>query len=406
MNLPQTEQTPDDPERLPPARRRRARRLLAPLNADERAAFLDHLAHRASPSFDFFLLSIIAGLVFSVGLLIDSPAVLVLGAILAPLMSPAVGISLATIIGSYRYFFRSLFGLLLGGSLVFLAGWLVGMAAKAWYMPEVNFVMAHLHAQLSWPDFIVLAIAAVLTSAAMTHSDDIRIPLGSSLRGGVIPSAALPSIALAYELLLPLAAAGFGLGSGIPDLFPDGLLVFALHLTWAAFLGAITLAIIGFRPLTLFGYTLSGVVTLLAAILMTGVIGASTVSVTKMALPTPIPSATPTVTMTPTSTATPVPPTATLTPTPTPTLTLTPTATLTPTPTPVYAIIQAGDAGGAFVRDAPAGNPISLLNNGTRVQVLPERVEADGEIWINVITPDGQQGWVLETLLDFGGASP
>jgi hypothetical protein len=38
MTLPNSEQFPDDPDSLPPARRRRARRLLAPLNADERAA--------------------------------------------------------------------------------------------------------------------------------------------------------------------------------------------------------------------------------------------------------------------------------------------------------------------------------------------------------------------------------
>jgi len=110
MSLPQTEQIPDDPERLPPARRRRARRLLAPLNSDERAAFLDNFAHRTAPSVDFFIFSLLAGLVFAIGLMINSPAVLVLGAVLAPLMAPVVGISLGTVLGSGRYFLRSLAG--------------------------------------------------------------------------------------------------------------------------------------------------------------------------------------------------------------------------------------------------------------------------------------------------------
>jgi hypothetical protein len=43
MSFPSIEKTPDDPQRLPPARRRRARRLLLPFNADEREAFLDHI---------------------------------------------------------------------------------------------------------------------------------------------------------------------------------------------------------------------------------------------------------------------------------------------------------------------------------------------------------------------------
>ena len=94
MNQYNADVVPDDPDRLPPARRRRARRLLAPLDSDERAAFVEKVAHRASPSFDFFLFSLIAGTVISVGFAFDSPALLVLGALLAPLMAPAVGLAL------------------------------------------------------------------------------------------------------------------------------------------------------------------------------------------------------------------------------------------------------------------------------------------------------------------------
>ena len=401
MNIPKTEQIPDDPERLPPARRRRARRLLAPLNADERAAFLDNVAHRAAPSFDFFLFSLLAGFVLSVGLLLDSPAILVLGAILAPLMAPVVGISLGTVIGSGRYFLRSLVGLVIGSGLVFLASWLVGLGARTWYLPEGNYALAHLHAQLSWLDFLVLAAASVLTAAALTHSyDSLSVPPGGSLRAGFIPSAALPSVALAYELFLPLAAAGFGLATGIPDLFPDSLLVLTLYLVWAVLLGALTLALMGFKPLTLFGYTLGGAVTLCAIVLLVGASGAGTVAGTKMGLPTPIPTSTPTLTLTPTMTHTPVPPTATLTPTLTPTITSTLTPTMTPTPTPVYAIVQAGAAaGGAFIRSEPAGDIITLLANGTQVQIFPERVEKDGLMWVLVQAPDGVQGWMRLDLL-------
>lgn len=233
MNLPQTEQFPDDPERLPPARRRRAYRLLAPLNADERAAFLDGLAHRASPSFDFFLFSLLSALVLSAGFLLNVPVFLILGAILAPLMAPVVGVSLGTIIGSVRYFLRSLTGLLIGGLLVFLAGLLGGYLARMGFGSSVGFPLAHLHAQLSWPDLLVLAIGAVFTTAAMTHAQELgSFPMGK-LRSGALPSAALPSVILAYELYLPLVSAGFGLSSGVPDLFPDGLVVFAMHLAWA-----------------------------------------------------------------------------------------------------------------------------------------------------------------------------
>ena len=61
MSLPKSEYIPDDPDLLPPARRRRARRLLAPLEVDERAIVLDQVRRRTSPSFDFFLFSVICG---------------------------------------------------------------------------------------------------------------------------------------------------------------------------------------------------------------------------------------------------------------------------------------------------------------------------------------------------------
>jgi hypothetical protein len=389
MNLSQLEQTPDDPKKLPPARRRRAGRLLAPLDADERADFLAELARRASPSFDFFLFSLFSGAIISLGLLLDSPAFLILGAVLAPVMGPAIGISFGTVVGSIRVFFRSLLGLVIGGGLVVLAGYLTGLIARAWL--PLSLSQAHSHSQLVWTDFLVLAVGAILTSAGLSRSKSRPL---------------LPSVALAYELYLPLAAAGFGLGSGVPHLWPDGLVVFAVHLAWGALLGALTLAILGFRPLTLFGYTLGGAVTLVGIIMLIGISGAGAVFGAQIALPTPIPSATPTITLTVTPTLTPVPPTITSTLTRTPTSTITPTITSTLTPTPILALIQAEDGLGALIRAEPGGQIIGSLVNNTLMQILPETVETEAGTWVHVIAPDGTEGWMLQTLLQIATPAP
>ena len=193
MNFSTTDQLSDNPGDLPPARRRRARRLLAPLDVDERATFLDRLAQRASPSFDFFLLSMIAGGLLSLGLLLDTPAFLVLGAALAPMMAPDIGVSLGVVAGSLRLFLRSLTGLLLGCLIVFLTGWFAGNYGRAW-LSETQY-LSHLHAQISWPNFLVLAVSAMLTTVSFVRSESYESPLIS----------ALPSAALAYELYVPLA---------------------------------------------------------------------------------------------------------------------------------------------------------------------------------------------------------
>lgn len=383
MNLPHTEHIPDDPERLPPARRRRARRLLAPLDADERASFLDELAHRASPSFDFFLFSSVSAIVICAGLLLDLPALLFLGAILAPLMAPVVGVALGTVIGSIRYFLRSLAGLAIGCVLVFGTGAVAGFVSHQAEFPS-NLVLAHQQAQLSWPNLLITAVGAILTAAWMVASE--RHPAG-------------PSVALAYGMYIPLTVAGFGLAYGEPYLWPAGLVIAALHLAWAALLGAVTLAFLGYRPLTLFGYTLGAALTLAGVILLIGLSGAGAVVGAHIGLPTPSPTPTLTPTLTPTHTSTPIPPTSTPTLTPTLTPTQTPTRTLTPTPTPVYARIQSPAGDGAFIREAPDGGVLTSITNGTTVQVLPETIDLQGVLWRRVTAPNGITGWVVQTLL-------
>jgi len=390
MSLPKTEYIPDDPDLMPPARRRRARRLLAPLEADERAIVLDQIRRRTSPSFDFFLFSVISGIIFSFGIMLDSPIVLVLGAILAPLMAPVIGLSLGTVVGSYKFFARSLVGLAIGSLMVFVVGVGAGLLGRVWIPTSLS--QAYLNAELSAINIIVLTVGAVFTTATMAHHE--RSP-------------AAPSVALAYTLYLPLVVAGFGLGSGVPHLYPDGLVVFAMHLAWGVLLGAITLAILGYRPMTIFGYTLGGVVTLIGIALVVGV-GAFSTTLgwfgSPLAVPTYTPTATYTLTPIPptaTYTATPVPPTLTPTLTLTPTKTPTPTETFTPTPVPIYARI--GPESGATIRSGPGFDspPVyPAVIQGTLVQLLGYAQDQDGFTWVQVkVIEDGREGWILQSLL-------
>jgi hypothetical protein len=397
MSLPKSEYIPDDPDLMPPARRRRARRLLAPLEADERAVVLDQLRRRTTPSFDFFLFSILSGIIFAIGLVMDSPIVLLLGAIFAPLMVPLIGLSLGTAAGSYKFFFRSLMAFAIGSIMVFAIGLGVGFLGSIY--PPASLTQAYANTELSAVNFIVLTIGAVFTAATMVHHERS-------------PSA--PSVALAYTLYLPLVAAGFGLGSGLPHLFPDGLVVFAIHLAWGALLGAVTLAILGFRPITVLGYTLGGMVTLIGLAMAFGV-GAYSTTLGWFSPPLAVPTYTPTATYT----LTPVPPTATLTSTPvppthTPTATLTPTHTPTPTQTftptivPVYARID--PAQGATIRTGPGFEAPPIypgVIQGTLVQLLGGTQEVAGQIWVEIlVVEDGRQGWILQNLLQMATPEP
>jgi uncharacterized membrane protein len=362
------------------------------LDADDRVASLDRVARLTSPSFDFFLFSILAGGVLGIGFILDEPAVVLLGVLLAPMLAPLIGVSLGTVTGSASLFGRSLVGFVIGSLMVFVMGMLAGLVTRL--VPVQSLFQIRLYSQLVWPNFIVLGLGAVVTAAALAHSAD---------SGGRIITARVASIALAYGLYIPLVVAGFGLTSGMPYLWPDGLVIYAVHMALSGLLGVITLAWLGFRPLTLFGYTLGGVIVLLGILLIIGMTGAGAVVGAQIALPTPIPptlTRTPTVTPTFTVTPTPVPPTPTFTATIPPSRTPTLAPTFTPTPTPVYALIRARTGGGAYLRKTPGGEIIRSYFNDTLVQMLPEQVEQGGYVWVHiVVVSDGAEGWMLFNLL-------
>jgi hypothetical protein len=382
----------EEPLNLPPTRRRRGRRryFIAP-DGDERSALLENLARRAFPSFEFFLFAVMCGAILGAGLILDSQALLLLGILLAPLMTPWVGMVLGAVAGSWRLFIQTVAALLAAFVLIFLTGGLAGIAARMW--PNLPFFQATVQSHLWWPNLVVLALGAALLVYSFVRSEDKPL---------------LPSVMLSYELFLPLSAAGFGLGRGVGTVWPDGLLVFLVHLSLITLLGGIVLLVLRFKPATALGSVLTGFVALLsltALVVFTGLgnlvlgygAGASN------AAPTATLLSLPTLTLAPVQTSTPG---ETIW---TPTALLSPTETPTPLPqaTPAYAVIAASVGGGALVRAEPGtGAQVTTLLNGIVVEVLPEVQNVGGYNWARIRTAEGIEGWVLQTVLVATAAPP
>jgi hypothetical protein len=404
MTMPISEpMPPDEPEtppeeNLPPARRRRQRRMLS-AESSERSEYLAGLAHQGTPSFDFFLFSLLSGVVLMVAILLDSEALLVLAALLAPFMAPVVGMALAIATGSLGFFVRSLLSLAIGGALVFGIGALGGLLGPA------NADSLHraviLHTQFSWPDAAVLALGTLLTIYMVAHNPYSR-PL-------------VASVALAYELFLPLGAAGFGMTASLFGLWPDGLILFAIFTALAVLLGAVLFIFQGIHPLKASG-SLVGI--LLFLLLLAGTLGLGAAawfgidlfngwSLTPVAVTGQAETATPeipTLTVQPSATAseTPIPFTPTRTATNTVAPTSTTTQTLIPSPTPVYALVNAGEGNGVIIRAEPNSLEVkTTVLNGNLIQILPETANKNGVIWIHVRTVSVPiyEGWVQAALV-------
>ena len=404
MSLPKTDQFPDDPEDMSPSRRRRADRGLVPEDLVSIAGDIENLAHSTIPSFDFYLFSLLAAAIITASILADSPALLVLGALAAPPLTPFIGISLGTATGSLKFFGQRFAGSIVASGFVFLVGILGGYATFVLKTSGIQFLIYN--ARVSWTH-LVLLIAGTIYS------------IFSIKRQGQIP--VIASVALAYELYVPLAIAGFGFGSGQPHLWPDGLVVFGIHLAVLAITGTIVFMLLGIKPLSFIGYSLGSVIAILAIVLVIGLSSAGAIVGGKIAMPTLEPTITQTPTPLPptsTPTLTPIPPTFTPSPTvPTATSTPLPTATHTntPKPTPFYAEIAVSEEyAGAFVRTDPSleSQILTSLVNGTVIEILNPSPSYDeqGRNWLNIrfMNEDGeeQDGWVIQNLLMISTPSP
>jgi hypothetical protein len=412
---------PNDPSVPRPAsraRRRQRGQLVIPQDAEGRAALLSSLARRSYPTYELFVYAILCGAILGLGYMIDSQALLLFGVLAAPLMLPWVGLLLATVTGSTKFFFETMMALLISAALVFVIGALSGFAARL-FMPR-TFNEAFIHARLWWPDLIVLAIGAVILTISFVRSEDKPF---------------LPSVMLAYEFFVPLSAGGFGLGSGIATIWPHGLLVFFVNFAWAALFGLITLLVLRFLPTNLQGIIFTGGISVvLVVILATLMSGGSLTpaaaqqgavppagSYTNLLTPptptteaalVPEPTSTPIIdTPTPSGTVT---PTSTFPFTPVP-LTLeitlpatdTPTVTLTFEPTPIYGRVHSGK--GVVLRVTPAGKGITTLDDFSIVEILPDTQEVSGYTWAHVIASQNGirlDGWIAQAYLEVQTPAP
>lgn len=78
------------------------RRLLPSINLERRGVVQVQLREASHPDFDFFLLTVLSCVIATQGLLVDSPAIIIGAMLVAPLMSPIIGLGLGSITGDGR----------------------------------------------------------------------------------------------------------------------------------------------------------------------------------------------------------------------------------------------------------------------------------------------------------------
>src|SRR4026208_2316471 len=109
------------------ARRRRAqRRAYFPTDEAGRTALFEHLAHRVFPSYELFVFALVSGVILGLGFFFNAQALLIFGILVAPLLTPWIGVSLSVIAGSGRLFIQTITALFVSSLLIFGSGLLAG----------------------------------------------------------------------------------------------------------------------------------------------------------------------------------------------------------------------------------------------------------------------------------------
>jgi uncharacterized hydrophobic protein (TIGR00271 family) len=211
------------------------RKVVKPVTLERRAEVQVQLRDSCTPDFDFFLLVVLSAVIATLGLLTNSAAVIIGAMLVAPLMSPIIGIGLASLTGDARLFRDS--GVALGQGALLAILMAVFLAWGNRYLPFVT----------------LQELPVEVLSRTRPSPIDLTIALAGGMAAAfalAMPSisAALPGVAIATALMPPLGVVGIGIAMGRWDVAGGALLLFLTNAVTIAFAGMLVFFALGFAP--------------------------------------------------------------------------------------------------------------------------------------------------------------
>lgn len=213
------------------------RRVIKPITRERRGEVHVHLRDASHPDFDFFLLVVLSCIIATLGLIVDSPAIIIGAMLVAPLMSPIIGLGLSSITGDSTLLKDGVTALARGALAAILISFLI------------TWINSHL-------PFISLQ-AVTLPGEVIAHTRPSPLDLGVALAGGLAAafaiampdiSAALPGVAIATTLMPPLCTIGIGIALRRWDVAGGASLLFLTNSVTIAFASSLVFFVLGFVP--------------------------------------------------------------------------------------------------------------------------------------------------------------
>jgi uncharacterized hydrophobic protein (TIGR00271 family) len=205
------------------------------LTETRKAIVLNDLVDAASPGNDFFIMILFSSAIATLGLIANLSVVTIGAQLIDPLMSPILGLAIASLSGLDRLFNRSIIAIIKGAAAA------IGLSAL------ISFIAYRLP----------YSIQAPIPHEVMVRTTASPLDLGIAIVGGAAAAyalahprldAALPGVAIATALMPPLCTIGFGIAFQSTFIVLGATLQFFTNFVAIAFAAIITFAMLGFGP--------------------------------------------------------------------------------------------------------------------------------------------------------------
>jgi len=166
------------------------------LSEERKLQVYDDLLHGSDPRKSFFVLVTVSTLIAALGLVMNNVAVIIGAMLVAPLMTPIMGLSLALVRGDTKLLGTAGRSEVLGVALSIFAGALLGLGLPSYFEPTPE-MLNRTHPNLF--DLLVAVLAGLAGAYALA---DEKI------------SPVLPGVAISTAIVPPLANCGMAISLG------------------------------------------------------------------------------------------------------------------------------------------------------------------------------------------------
>jgi len=194
----------------------------------EKTEAVARLVKASTGDFDFYLFAFLGILMAAMGLILDTPEVIIGGMLIAPVLYPLLSLSLSLVLSDFTLMYRSLrtvavsFGISIALSFIFSL--LMGIFADNFELGGQ--VIARANPSILF--FLVAFISGLGASYALVHASLNEM---------------LPGVAISVSLVPPLAVVGIALGAGAFDIAGKSFILFLLNAVGIIFASLITFSL-------------------------------------------------------------------------------------------------------------------------------------------------------------------